>query len=55
MIVKKFLCAANSSMIAFFGFFLKMDVFVELFFAWERNAVHSLQVVVLSITEPVSR
>jgi len=55
MIVKKFLGAANSSMIAFLGFFLKMNVFVELFFAWERNAVNTLQVVVLSIAEPVSR
>jgi hypothetical protein len=55
MIVKKFLGAADSSMIAFFGFFFEMDVFVELLFAWERNAIHTLQVVVLGITEPVRR
>ena len=55
VIVKKFLSAANSSVIAFFCLFLKMDIFVKLLLAREGNTVHTLQVVVQRIAKPVGR
>jgi hypothetical protein len=42
-------------MIAFFGLFFEMNILIKLLFAWERYAVNSLQIIILSIAEPVSR
>lgn len=55
MRVKQLLVSPDPSVISALGLFFEVDVFVQRSFARERNAVNSLERVVLRVTQPVGR
>ena len=55
MMVKKSLLFSNNTMITLSSFFNKSYVLVHLFLGWESDTIDSLETVIGSFSEPISR
>ncbi len=53
--VKQFILRTNCSMVSLKQFLLLLEILVKLTLFWESNSVNSLQIIVIFVSQPVSR